>query len=555
MNEPTQTSGQPLQQPETPPKPGFCRRLFSLRPLKFCFVAAVALAVLVVVFYNEEKFRGYLAWKNYRQKLERMGYGFDVKSVQYPPTPPEKNLAHLPIFAPLLDATRKNKVADIPGYNEFSKKFHAPRETLNKLGYEDLWEVAGNWRISKTPDWNSKIRVKKGNQETINQPLPPEKAAEMLLDVIRQTLGPDMDVLQEEIKLRPVCDFEVNLNSPDSFPIIGTCLSPLIQLALAAAIRAEAELALRQSDAGWRDTKFGLELVDSIKNGPFIIDMFYFFIEIAMRQNALNPLWYGLATRQWNEAQIAELQALLEGRNYFEAAHRVLNKERILFNSYTFQSIIRTIQENQKYARSIRKDYIDTPDETTFFERVAIWSYPQGWFYFEKLNYQRFYVEKVLPQFPTNQAWVDLKQCNEHFEQVEKQLSSEGLIRTIFGHTIFLKLAHTSLRRIMLETARHQASINLAITACALERYRIANGKYPQQLQDLTPRYIARLPVDPVNGKPLIYRLNDDGSFILYSVGSNGVDDGWLVVSPEDSRKWDLESDWVWKYPSAQTNL
>lgn len=543
MNEPTQTSGQPLQQPETPPKPGFCRRLFSLRPLKFCFVAAVALAVLVVLFYNEEKFRGYLAWKNYRQKLERMGYGFDVKSVQYPPTPPEKNLAYLPIFAPILDATHKNKISDNAGYEELHKKLRAPYEMMEKLGHGEKWKVAGNWRSSRAPDWNTKISVKNRNQETPKQHLPPEKAAEMLLDVIRQTLGPDLDVLREEIKSRPVCDFEVNLESPEPFSVILPYLSEFKSLVVAAAIRAEAELFLRQSDGGWRDTKFALQLADSLKKDPFIIG---FLVQIALRETSLNPLWYGLATRQWNEAQIAELQALLEGQNHLQAAYRVLNNERILGNC--------TLEYLEKNPQRIRS-HMEGTDEAPFAKRVAVCMFPKGWFYFEKINYQRFFVEKLFPLIPTNRPWIDLKQYNEQHAQYEKQLSSGGLIRTAFGHNIFSRLLLPAFGNVMLKAARHQASVNLAVTACALERYRIANGKYPQQLQDLTPRYIARLPVDPVNGKPLIYRLNDDGSFILYSVGPNGVDDGGLVVSPEDSRKWDLESDWVWKYPSAQTNL
>jgi hypothetical protein len=71
--------------------------------------------------------------------------------------------------------------------------------------------------------------------------------------------------------------------------------------------------------------------------------------------------------------------------------------------------------------------------------------------------------------------------------------------------------------------------VNLARTACALERYRLAHGKYPQTLDSLAPQFIAKLPHDPIGGQPLHYRTTDDGQFILYSVGWNEKDDGGIV--------------------------
>ena len=62
-------------------------------------------------------------------------------------------------------------------------------------------------------------------------------------------------------------------------------------------------------------------------------------------------------------------------------------------------------------------------------------------------------------------------------------------------------------------------------TAAAIERYRLANGAPPSQLEDLVPAYLDHAPVDPFDLQPLRYR-SEGGSYVLYSVGSNGEDDG-----------------------------
>ena len=92
-----------------------------------------------------------------------------------------------------------------------------------------------------------------------------------------------------------------------------------------------------------------------------------------------------------------------------------------------------------------------------------------------------------------------------------------------------------------------QASVDLARVACALERYRLAHGEFPEALDVLAPKFIPALPHDVINGEPLKYRRTDGGQFVLYSVGWNGADDGGASAfkyGRPDSEK----GNWVWKY-------
>jgi hypothetical protein len=64
-----------------------------------------------------------------------------------------------------------------------------------------------------------------------------------------------------------------------------------------------------------------------------------------------------------------------------------------------------------------------------------------------------------------------------------------------------------------------------AQTAIAVERYRLANGRLPNQLRDLTPTFLPAVPADPFDGKPLRYKPLAKG-YVVYSVGEDREDNG-----------------------------
>jgi hypothetical protein len=79
------------------------------------------------------------------------------------------------------------------------------------------------------------------------------------------------------------------------------------------------------------------------------------------------------------------------------------------------------------------------------------------------------------------------------------------------------------------------------LTAIALERFRLARGVYPSELSQLVPEFLARVPLDSYDGKPLKYHLADSGP-LLYAVGCDTDDDGGRV--PEGWRGNDKAMPW-----------
>ena len=63
------------------------------------------------------------------------------------------------------------------------------------------------------------------------------------------------------------------------------------------------------------------------------------------------------------------------------------------------------------------------------------------------------------------------------------------------------------------ELLRIQTQVNAGQIACALERYRLARGAYPDTFEALVPQFIVKPPRDFINGQPFTYRRIETGGF------------------------------------------
>jgi hypothetical protein len=99
----------------------------------------------------------------------------------------------------------------------------------------------------------------------------------------------------------------------------------------------------------------------------------------------------------------------------------------------------------------------------------------------------------------------------------------------LFRHEVFLPAILSqsmSFRDLAREVASYQTQLDHATLACALERFRLARGQFPQSLEALPPDFLTRVPRDVLHGQPPKYRPTQDGGYILYSLGWDGADHG-----------------------------
>ena len=63
-----------------------------------------------------------------------------------------------------------------------------------------------------------------------------------------------------------------------------------------------------------------------------------------------------------------------------------------------------------------------------------------------------------------------------------------------------------------------------------------------RSLDQLVPAYLDAVPLDIMTGEPIQYKLKDDGTIAIYSIGRNGTDEGG------DPRRNSKRGEWVWQY-------
>lgn len=90
-----------------------------------------------------------------------------------------------------------------------------------------------------------------------------------------------------------------------------------------------------------------------------------------------------------------------------------------------------------------------------------------------------------------------------------------------------------------------EAEILAARAGIACKIFQNKYGVFPEQLSQLVPDILAEVPTDPFSGNPLIYRKTPSG-FIVYSVGSNGKDDGGRETRVITKLVAEKDDDWVW---------
>ena len=88
---------------------------------------------------------------------------------------------------------------------------------------------------------------------------------------------------------------------------------------------------------------------------------------------------------------------------------------------------------------------------------------------------------------------------------------------------------------------RIRTQLDMARTALAVERYRLAHGRLPGQLDKLVPAFLDDVPRDPWNEwRPLSYRIKDNNEFVVYSYGRDREDDHG---EEDPKRNWWNEGD------------
>jgi hypothetical protein len=379
--------------------------------------------------------------------------------------------------------------------------------------------------------------------------------------------------LLRQIIVRPDFDFHINYER-------GVADLAFTNLYLAESRRATlrletatlCDLHLGDTISAVEDLRAMLALVKAMRDERLVISE---LVRIAIVNIALTVNWEVLQSTNVTDEQLAELQQDWTSLDFIRNGENTLAMERVL-GEITLAKWRSSSLELQHYYFDLGKrarEAMGLPDKNgTFWEKTRMttktfmWHY--WWSYPDELRALRGY-EVLLDTVrfaETNHSFQTALHDQESrlaalgIDKLDDEFSTSFDPEKIDMHSMLsqsiVALSGTVRRVMTAETAKE-----VVITAIALKRYQLKHGNYPPDLNSLVPEFVPKVPRDPVDGQPLCYRRNADGTFLLYSVGENGKDDGGnpsLEKGAEPSYpSWQSihALDWVWPQPATPQEI
>jgi len=472
----------------------------------------LGLFALVVLLYIEEDWRGAHAWALTKAKWEAKGETFDYSKFIPPPVPDEQNLAAIPLLEIKQESSQSS---DFPepylGMPNLEKAMHKGESTIE-------FPIGGPEKVREMLAKDYEIAFH-------GQKPPPAALAQF-------------DALYPFTAKRPV--FRLNLDYTASPPAVRS-LGPVTKaITLAKVLTEHALLALddKQPDLALRDIKVNYIVLSGVKRDPSLVGGLVAIGIAAISNTALDD---GLTRHSWNDAQLAELQQVLKPINFLADFQFGMRCE--ITNSTA------TLEFMKHTNRSGLDQAFGPGASTAPISALINVPWPSGWWDQNESQMATYFfqsLESVDPQarlvFPKGERYLQ--------NQIEQARTGW---RAFAPGSIIANVAVGPIVSATQQYARAQVSVDERRIGCALERFRLAHGVYPEKLEELAPACIDELPHDIMNGEPYHYRVNADGTFLLYSVRWNQVDDGGKVVFKNEAKtQIDYEQgDWVWPTPKA----
>jgi ABC-type transport system involved in cytochrome c biogenesis permease component len=474
------------------PRPRTVMR-FSLRALG----AATAIALLVFGFYAYQNWRGQRAWVAFQNELKQKGESLDAAKTLPAGIPDGENFARSAPFQSVLSDRKsgvtklldKTKSFDFAPYGNQQGGMEWAQQEFAPLDDRVLWFESKSNKAAGTNFTDYAVVILRGLK-------PHERTLHALAAAARMP------------------HFQIAANPPSSIVLSPNRLpiEALERLHFLLQVRACASLAVGRTNDASEDLNCMLRLTQLARELP---DAESSLRAQTLAVRSLQPLWEGLVRHQWNNEQLVSFQTQLTGFNFL-TDHTNAIRRVVLAHIAVWREVAAT----NTYARSL------PIARGAFIEREEWRFQPRAWWF--DLCAQLYRAGETAIQrvdFAANRIsldydWESLNGLPLGSETM--QLLQQG---SWFG-------ANPS------SVAFAQTAVNQAVIACALERFHLANGRFPESLDELIPRFLDHVPFDLIRGRPVIYQPADDGRYILRAVGPNGNDD----------RKSKSSDDWLWSY-------
>jgi hypothetical protein len=372
----------------------------------------------------------------------------------------------------------------------------------------------------------------------------------------------ELTQLLEGIIERPVLDF--HLEYGQGFTLLLPHLAPLKRCAQHLSITAICDLQRGDAASAVVKIRAMLAITKAMENERLIISQ---LVRIAIANIAVTATWEFLQSPKATEEQLALLQGEWMKAEFLQGSENAIMMERAMCEAATAR-MHQSSAEFRRYASMFSQSspsgwFEQAANSAVLKTKESMWRF--AWSDPDEIRMLRGQ-QIILGTFRTvrtNHAFGAVLRDEETALATlglpQRKKDSDGGFPGIDEGDVSKMMSQSllSIQRFPQRIFRTEAARQIVIGAIALKRYQLRHGSYPAQLSDSAPDLVAAVPYDPVDGKPLRYHLNADGTFLLYSIGEDEKDDGGnpFPVAPSKATYWLQGRDWVWPQPATDDEI
>ena len=483
----------------------------GITPAVCYLLAVVALPVGGAIAKTMEKGR----LRAYEQELIDSGETLSVQSLIPDPVSVESNIWAHPYLAPLGVAGQGTKEGEAARTTDRYASMSLPAKD-GKIKYVDEGQQSGQPPLRKLH--HIALSIVSGRDGVLNESNTPqswEACGEILVAHFKKAED-DFAQLEEALK-RPYDQYPYAWN--DGMEMNYPHLGLLGLFAQSAAMRSTAFSTMARSSASFRDAQLAINLIHTGDSDLPLSRR----VQMIRAKIALNTLRAAQQFHVWNDEQWSKVQAQLREMDFPGLIPASIRVEAIFMRMQMVEMQKSIVAEFPFILRAVAAPALRAMDGKCW--RLALMAC------FDMISE----IETALEKSRT-QPWRD---CNVGPLPRSLEYYEYGIFWLVPG-----------LERHFQRALNTQTHIELALVACALERYYLANQQYPETLEELVPDYLDASPRDPMTHEPWHYRRDEERGLRLYTVGKNGRDDGG-----EFERGSNVKDDILWSVEAVTPKL
>lgn len=522
----------------------FLRRLTP--PLKKIALGIGILIAVLMVFFLEENIRGRIALRSYERQLRTQGEKLTLAEFDLPkPLKDGNGVAALMALTNQLDALRNDCPFDpgsivsrvrLVGLGQAVVCCQQPDLGVNRRGLA----AAGRGRRGRDFE----------EAETIATAFVPVKADWADLDGLVARASNVLEQIQQA-SARPASSVEIDY--AQGFDVRVPHLQPIRSAANWLGLAALDHLYRRNFEAATQNIVAIAGLSQFGRDERLVISQVRRW---QCGMTGLNLTWEALQLSGWTDEQLSKLEQAWRESSVIQHTSSVLEMER-LFYRHGFErarqlpwwTALRSCLFDRGRGDSPPADFGEFVSDLQGGLHAVAWRL--AWLDQDELRFLRRY-QLMLGRARTaiaNRDWSAFGPSDKEFPYA----------RSFYDRRRFLLSdAYTpSIELILSRVFGFETQREMTIAAIGIKRYQLRTGKLPSDLTVLMPEYLPQLPHDWMDGKPLRYRANPDGTFTLYSVGLDGRDDDGDSIPSERKRAFSIWNgrDAVWPMPASEEDI